>query len=569
MSVGLFYLPLGYAMQTYKDTCFEFPLVERVRSGERRVYKNDPRYNSLLASLPGHQIKDDMKPFLARHQIREDLIFVETPNLGVGVANGSNRFTRHDAAIFIAPGFYDTDKDACCFLLKHEISHIKNNDVFTIALVPAICSLSIVIFGMFFLSFLATICLGVSISEISKSLFSQWREAKADDFAIQNSSDEELKAGRRLLIAMQAVNIDECKAFWKRIMTSANGDNRLDIFHPSLTSRIQKIDKTLYNRHVEIDEVIERHKIDILKAFLGAKTREVEQIIQQQGGIFALVLKKLFSLGEVMTSSFGYYAQVANSGGSRVESYVAALQGKLEVKNYSVITKKILQVVTAVFVFFAKAILRYDSYNIDRYKTCFVNDYKIRGALGFKSWDDVPLEGNLAAGARRIYRTTYTVVGANNERKEVSAIAYDVHIENSGVTTDKARFLLYTGENYFFGKHVPQQEEPFQGLSWNLDFQLPQNMSLVEESQDGSVIRKLVEKQTEAIDPFVPPVFNWNVVDLVVLQNPANNIANNITPKKLEWLHDLLKQGAIIDFGRANNEHDFWGHIVNSPRHIE
>jgi len=290
---GLFTLPVGFAFQAYKQARYEFPLAGRGAFGmEIRVYKGDPEYAQVLGTLPGSHIRSAMKTFLDMTGIREDLIFVETPNLGFCSAAGTNKFRNSDAAILVAPGFYEADKDACSWVMKHEISHIKHNDPFTMQCVPCICQLAASIFGMRCLSFLPAVGLAFTVGIVSHALFSQWREAKADDFAIENSSDEELKGGRRFLMAMQEMNIEERNTFWKQIAISANGDMRLDILHPSLTSRIQKIEKALRARNADINIEAENKKLaGGLKEYMSNSKREIEEAVEKAGGTFGVFLK--------------------------------------------------------------------------------------------------------------------------------------------------------------------------------------------------------------------------------------------------------------------------------------
>ena len=134
------------------------------------------------------------------------------------------------------------------------------------------------------LSFLSTLGLVFIVGLVSHSLFSQWREAKADDFAIENSSDEELKGGRRHLMALQETNIEKRNTFWKRIAISASGNNRLGISHPSLTSRIQKIENTLLARNAEINPETERQKLNGLKVYMVNEIQEREQAVERSAG---------------------------------------------------------------------------------------------------------------------------------------------------------------------------------------------------------------------------------------------------------------------------------------------
>lgn len=292
---GLFTLPFATALQAYKQARFEFPLEQRSFFGSKRIYKSDPIYTQLLDKLPGSHIKNAMQPFLDKVGIREDLIVAENLNMGFCAALGTNIFRNSDAAILLAPGFYEADQDACTWIMKHEISHIKYNDTFTIQCVPSICQLAASIFGMRSLSFLPALGLAFIVGFVSQTLFSNWREAKADDFAIENSSDEELKGARRISIAMQKMNIEERNTFWKRIAISASGNNRLDNLHPSTTSRIQKIERALLARNITIDIEAEKEKIDGgLKAYMTNNKRELEKVIEEAGGTFS-ILKQNFS----------------------------------------------------------------------------------------------------------------------------------------------------------------------------------------------------------------------------------------------------------------------------------
>lgn len=72
------------------------------------------------------------------------------------------------------------DKDACNFVLKHETCHIKNNDCFTIPLVPAICSLAAAIFSTFLLPVIPALLITICVGMIAEAKFSQYREGKAD-----------------------------------------------------------------------------------------------------------------------------------------------------------------------------------------------------------------------------------------------------------------------------------------------------------------------------------------------------------------------------------------------------
>ena len=281
---GLFTMPFVAAFQAYKQAFFELPLTRpdfyssifggRVRT---RVRKNDPGYSDCLNQVT-HPVKGAMQQLLTEAGIRKDLMFITARNAGICCAAGTNMFTKGDAVVMIAPGLYEADKEACCWAVKHEICHIKHNDSFSMHCVPAICILAASIFGMCFLPFFSACTLSSVVSTVSYSIFSQWREAKADNFAIEHSSPEELKGGRRFLMALQRRNIeDRSTSIWRRIVFSASGESRFDFLHPSLTSRLQKIERALHDQHVEIGATVEEGKMDNLKKYLVDEVKTIEQ----------------------------------------------------------------------------------------------------------------------------------------------------------------------------------------------------------------------------------------------------------------------------------------------------
>ncbi len=134
-SVSSFLGPIGYSLEAFVN----INLTVRSSSEGKDVQK-----------LPGHEIKTEMQPFLDKMGIRRDLIVVEQVNAGVGMTVGTNDFTRGDAVLlFITPKFYETDMEACHWVMKHEICHLKNNDVFTNPLATAIATTVAAVFCFF------------------------------------------------------------------------------------------------------------------------------------------------------------------------------------------------------------------------------------------------------------------------------------------------------------------------------------------------------------------------------------------------------------------------------------
>ena len=243
---GIVTLPsvVCFAFRVYRETSYESP-VPCIAEVTNLQAVNSGRDNRDIGT-------EEMRDFLDKAGVRKDVLFLTQPNSSYCCAKGTNFFTKKGAAVLIAPGFFEADKGACLWAIKHEISHIKHNDVFMLCVVSSICQLAAAIFGMCCLPFLPAVILVWWVGAIAFSLFSKWREAKADDFAIANSSIEELKGGRRCLKALQASNVERRKAgdFWQRMLISPKGEARLDIAHPLLASRIRKIEQALSKQGV-------------------------------------------------------------------------------------------------------------------------------------------------------------------------------------------------------------------------------------------------------------------------------------------------------------------------------
>ena len=105
------------------------------------------------------------------------------------------------------------------------------------------------------------------------------------DFAIKHRSDEELKGGRRFLMALQKVNIERRNTVWERIVVSAKGKNRLDFLHPSIASRIEKIESALRDRKIQIDDddtaddtAVDQHRLILLKSYMTQTICALEHV---------------------------------------------------------------------------------------------------------------------------------------------------------------------------------------------------------------------------------------------------------------------------------------------------
>ena len=293
MSFLSFLTPLYYGYQAYASTSITNSLEEVYDSGTIvRHRKGTPSYDEKIKEFLGHN-RVELGPFLQKLGVRKDLIVTPSPN-GLCAAKGTNFFSNGVAAISYSPDFEKTDYDACSFLIKHQTSHIINNDCFTMNFVPAVCTLAVAIFATFTMSMFCAALTVSAIGLVASAAFSQYRMRKADDLAIAESTDEELKGGRRLLLSLQELNAEELEKFWLRFIISPSGkdrlailpsslkrcienvafsgENMLDIWHPSLKSRIKKVEDELMRRGVEryaLENVFEREDIISLKGFIS------------------------------------------------------------------------------------------------------------------------------------------------------------------------------------------------------------------------------------------------------------------------------------------------------------
>jgi Zn-dependent protease with chaperone function len=208
------------------------------------IYESITHKETASAQTPEEtHIFKKTEPFLEKMGIRKDLKIKEKNGLFESV--GNNSFPSADAVIYIDRNLYRIDPNACSFVLKHEISHIKHNDRCSACALAFIATLTAL--------FLTSSCNESLSADIvaftgAITLFSAmcYQERKADDFAIRHSSIDELEGGIRLFKAIQKryleVRENSDLAKW---LISSNGENRLDLMHPSLAHRIKKIEAQL------------------------------------------------------------------------------------------------------------------------------------------------------------------------------------------------------------------------------------------------------------------------------------------------------------------------------------
>lgn len=223
----------------------------------------------------GARIKQYLDTFLDQAQIRKDIKVIEVQSAVLQTsfaAIGTNYFLKGQAVVALEPGIYDLDRDASTFALKHEFGHIKHNDSIIGRLISGVAQLAAAVYTIAKMKFFPGLIITYLVHKIVLVARKRWQEIRADNFAIQHSSDEELLGGRRFFKALQQYNLSLRVSDEDKLWFSSTGEYRWDINHPSLQSRIEKIERVLRERNVAIDHDRENDLIHQLYQFM--KNRE-------------------------------------------------------------------------------------------------------------------------------------------------------------------------------------------------------------------------------------------------------------------------------------------------------
>lgn len=229
LSYAPYYIPLYYASQSVRSALF-------TNSAEHNI--DDP----------------ELQDFLKNNRIRTDLKIRENFNQYVCFANGSN-LPFGEAEVNMAKFFKEADPDAYNFILKHELSHIKHNDNILFGMAGAVASCAAAILLTLSLSPLFATIATSAIGFTGLSILSNSAENRADQFAISNSSDEELKGGIRFFKGMQEFHKDmRTESALAKIYINSSGDNNMDLFHPRFSQRIEQIRNELKKRNIQYSD---------------------------------------------------------------------------------------------------------------------------------------------------------------------------------------------------------------------------------------------------------------------------------------------------------------------------
>lgn len=226
------------------------------------IYKNLATHDT---SDDCHERKQLYVDFFRNIGITEHLVLAEEDSLHGCCAHGNNLTGR--ASICMLPGLFEFDPDAYGFCLKHEAGHVIANDMITIPMGSFIASVA----SKYFchkkkLGFFSKTVFDTLVKFLCLAALSQWRESKADDFAIRHSTDRELIGGIR---------------FFQAIKKITEGHLNIDFLHPSLSSRIEKIR----------NELRKRGATNFVESYNSFEQYELADLIKssQQGGVKNIV----------------------------------------------------------------------------------------------------------------------------------------------------------------------------------------------------------------------------------------------------------------------------------------
>lgn len=175
--------------------------------------------------------------------------------------------------IMVLPNLLDIDEAAFTHSFKHEISHVKDNDSIKTSLLCSIFSIS----SMFFLrhyygfSFISTAIFQKILKEVFKKALHSCIERKADNFAIKNSTQDEIKGGIRFIHAAKEVSDNAPLPFLNYVLGT----------HQTPSSRKAALEATLNSEYVPSSEEL-APLIELLKR--NQENVLVERIQEEAGG---------------------------------------------------------------------------------------------------------------------------------------------------------------------------------------------------------------------------------------------------------------------------------------------
>lgn len=203
---------------------------------------------------------DEIKNLAHQAGIRKDLKFYlseEEDADNSATAFGNNSFMASDLAILVDSNMDILNKTPQCnrkarnFVLKHEFAHLINNDNFHLTTAAAIASIASLALGLVYMKPMFTSLFVLISARTAEIVYSRFMERRADKYAMEHSSVEEIDSfAAALKESLKRNSTLHAQDFAGKVMYSFEGNSNTDWEHDPLTVRLKAAEVFLQNQRV-------------------------------------------------------------------------------------------------------------------------------------------------------------------------------------------------------------------------------------------------------------------------------------------------------------------------------
>lgn len=217
-----------------------------------------------LSEATRKELEEKIKHLTDKMGIKKEIVLMELDGSLTSAEAMGCCLLPGKAGIGIYPGFIEISEGEQEFILAHELSHIKNNDMLSSPIFSGFVHvISTVAIGILFPSTIVpfsswlgymgsyspAVASGCFISIVAMIVFNRWREERADIAGFAACSDQGKKGALSVFQKKCGKNLtlrNDLFAPWymillKSLLISPKGDDRLDLLHPLLSSRIKNL----------------------------------------------------------------------------------------------------------------------------------------------------------------------------------------------------------------------------------------------------------------------------------------------------------------------------------------
>lgn len=216
----------------------------------QKVFSNSDSFQVNEYVQNGQKIKVLYQDFLKKIGLRDDVYLIEYPHPMCFSMGYNVTFSKAShAAIFMSQGFFELDRDAFSFLLKHECSHIKFSDTLMRSVVSLLTVGLLTFLSSYFLKTSLVIYLFFTLIPFTNYLLGgywmHYREYRADQFAIAHGHLEELKGAVCYFTAIKKYNAELAPT---HPQYTSDGELANGFHYPKTAKRIQRLLQEIVNR---------------------------------------------------------------------------------------------------------------------------------------------------------------------------------------------------------------------------------------------------------------------------------------------------------------------------------